>query len=125
MGVSEMLKLFEDLKKSKGYSVVISTHDIDIVPLYCDRVYVIKNGENIINGTPDKVFENTKILRMANLRLPRIAHLMEILNIKDGVSMSYLPTTIKNARKEINKIIRQAHIQDPKFFKSEDDFGGS
>jgi cobalt/nickel transport system ATP-binding protein len=107
MGVSEMLKLFEELKKMQGYSVVISTHDIDIVPLYCDNVYVIKNGENVIKGTPDEIFENAQLLRNANLRLPRIAHLMEILNIKDGIPMSHLPSTIKKARKEIIRIMNK------------------
>ncbi len=45
MGVSEIMKLIREVQKELGLSVVISTHDIDIVPLYCDYTYVIDKGK--------------------------------------------------------------------------------
>ena len=54
MGVSEIMKLLRKIQKDLGLSVVISTHDIDIVPLYCDYAYVMDQGRIVLEGTLKK-----------------------------------------------------------------------
>ena len=98
-GASQILKLLYSLNE-EGISIIISTHDVDLVPLYANRVYVIKEGEIIMNGTPKKVFSDVDVIRDANLRLPRIAHLCEILEKRDEVDFSGdYPLTIGQARR--------------------------
>ena len=41
MGVSEIMKLLVEMQKELGITIIIATHDIDIVPLYCDNVFVM------------------------------------------------------------------------------------
>ncbi|MEN8904344.1 MAG: ATP-binding cassette domain-containing protein [Clostridiales bacterium] len=101
IGVSEIMKLLRKIQKTLGLTIIISTHDIDIVPLYCDYVYVMEQGKIMLKGTPKEVFENPKKIRNANLRLPRIGHLMEILKKKDGFSFEGSTNTISEARKAI------------------------
>jgi cobalt/nickel transport system ATP-binding protein len=107
MGVSELMKLLKEVQKELGISVVLSTHDIDIVPLYCDRVYVMSEGAVILEGTPKKVFFEAELLRKNNLRLPRIAHLMEILKSKDDFEFQEVATTISGARKAIKAVLKR------------------
>ncbi|MHB1394579.1 MAG: ATP-binding cassette domain-containing protein [Clostridia bacterium] len=99
MGVSEIMKLLREIQKDLGLSVVISTHDIDIVPLYCDYTYVMDQGKIILEGTPKEVFGHRDEIRSVNLRLPRIGHLMEILNDRDGFDFEDTANTISEARK--------------------------
>lgn len=99
MGVSEIMKLLREIQKELGLSVVISTHDIDIVPLYCDYAYVIDQGKVMLEGTPKEVFGQPGEIRSVNLRLPRIGHLMEILKDKDGFDFNDTTTTISEARR--------------------------
>lgn len=102
MGVSEIMKLLKETQKELGISVVISTHDIDIVPLYCDYAYVMDEGKIILGGTPKEVFSEKDAIRSVHLRLPRIGHLMEILKDKDDFEFNETAVTISEARKVLN-----------------------
>jgi cobalt/nickel transport system ATP-binding protein len=100
-GVMDIMNLLEKTKADLGVAVVLATHDIDIVPLYCDYVYVLHQGSLVSEGTPDEVFARADLLRRINLRLPRIAHLMEILQKKDGFEFEGTPATISRARRAL------------------------
>ena len=77
---------------------------MDLVPLYASKVYIISEGKIIKEGTAPEVFEDVKTIRGANLRLPRIAHLMEILEKEDKLPFDKpYPLTIGEARKRILK----------------------
>jgi cobalt/nickel transport system ATP-binding protein len=107
-GASQILKLLYKLNE-EGISIIISTHDVDLVPLYADKIFIISNGEIIKEGTPHHVFEDVTTIRNANLRLPRIAHLMEILKKEDKLSFSEkYPLTIGEARKSVVDYIESA-----------------
>jgi len=99
MGVSEIMKLLREIQQELGLSVVIATHDIDIIPLYCDYTYVLDQGKIVLAGTPKEVFGQPDGLREVNLRLPRIGHLMEILKDKDGFAFNDTANTISEARR--------------------------
>ncbi len=104
-GASQILKLLYKLNE-EGMTIIISTHDVDMVPLYADKIYIISGGEIIKEGNPHDVFGDVETIRKANLRLPRIAHLMEILKKEDKLSFSEeYPLTIGEARKSLLEYI--------------------
>ena len=105
MGVSEILGLLKDIKRDTGITILISTHDIDLVPLFCDEVIVLDKGRVIFTGQPPQLFSQPEILREHNLRLPRINHLMNILHNKDGLKVDTLAATISQARKSIKELL--------------------
>lgn len=98
-GISDIMGLLKELQEKTGLTIVISTHDIDIVPLYADYVVVMKSGQIVMEGEPDQVFEKASVLRSSHLRLPRIAHLMEILRTKDHFQFDKNASTISEARR--------------------------
>ena len=98
-GASQILHLLYELN-NEGIGIIISTHDVDLVPLYANKVYVIREGEIIREGSPKEVFLDVDTIRQANLRLPRIAHLAEILEKEDKIDFEGdYPLTIGQARK--------------------------
>ena len=88
VGASKIMKLLYELNK-EGMTIIISTHDVDLVPVYADRVYIIYDGKILKEGTPKEVFSDVETIRKANLRLPRVAHLIEILNKKDNIPIEW------------------------------------
>ena len=104
-GVSDIMALLRDIRKSLGVTILLATHDMDIVPLYCDRVYLLSGGRMVAQGTPEEVFRRPELLRENHLRLPRIAHLMEILRKRDGVDVNGGAATISAARREILRLL--------------------
>lgn len=101
--IGEVMRLLRKMQQDLGITVVLATHDIDIVPLFCDYVYVLDNGEIVLEGSPDLVFAQADTLRKVHLRLPRIAHLMEILHKEDGFHYEESAATISQARRVIKK----------------------
>lgn len=106
-GASQIMKLLYKLNK-EGITIIISTHDVDLVPLYAYQVYIISEGHIIKEGSPQSVFADVETIRKANLRLPRIAHLMEILQKKDDLPFDKpYPLTIGEARRKLLKHIEE------------------
>ncbi|MBL7209107.1 MAG: ATP-binding cassette domain-containing protein [Dehalococcoidia bacterium] len=104
-GVSSIMRLLRKLNKERGTAMIMATHDVELVPLFCDRVAIMKQGRIIGEETPEKIFADTDLVREAELRLPRIAHLIEILKKEDGLHFSRIPLTIGQARREILKLV--------------------
>ncbi|MGE4353866.1 MAG: ATP-binding cassette domain-containing protein [Oscillospiraceae bacterium] len=110
-GVSDIMRLLADLRDRLGITIILATHDMDIVPLYCDRVYLLSGGEMVQEGTPEELFGTPEGLRENHLRLPRIAHLMEILADVDGLPVDRSAATISAARREILRLLREQASQ--------------
>lgn len=106
MGVSSLMRLLENICKEDNTTIIMSTHDIDIVPIYSDYIHVLDRGELLISGTSEEIFTKSSLLREHNLRLPRIGHLLEILNKRDGFDADFSKATISGARAEILRLIR-------------------
>lgn len=107
-GVSDIMHLCQRLQREMGITIVIATHDIDIVPLYCDAAYLLSGGKMIAHGTPEELFRDPELLRQYHLRLPRIAHLMEILKDRDHLDVDTGAATIGAARREILRLTEEA-----------------
>ena len=106
-GVSEIMRLLTQLRDSLGMTILIATHDMDIVPLYCDYAYLLGGGRVLLEGTPEDLFANPEALRANHLRLPRIAHLMEVLRQSDGLNTHGTAATIGAARREILRLLKE------------------
>ncbi len=55
-GASQIMRLLYDLNED-GMTIIISTHDVDLVPLYASTVYIISHGNIIKEGNPQDCFQ--------------------------------------------------------------------
>ena len=62
-GVSDIMRLLTRLRDELGMTVLIATHDMDIVPLYCDYAYLLGGGKVLLEGTPEQLFADPAALR--------------------------------------------------------------
>ena len=109
---SAVMHLLVDLSRRMNIALIIATHDVDAVPQYADRIYVMHEGRFVAEGTPEAVFSNASVIRESHLRLPRIARLMEILHKEDNLLLKNpYPLTIRGARNEIMRVINDKRIK--------------
>lgn len=103
MGVREIAGLLKKLNDETGLTVIMATHEVDLVPLYVKHVAVLSRGAIVRSGTPASVFDSAEELRDAKLRLPYIAKLMQNLRTDGAVEYETLPLTVGEARRELLK----------------------
>ncbi|MBR9648237.1 energy-coupling factor ABC transporter ATP-binding protein, partial [Clostridium tyrobutyricum] len=48
IGVSQLIKLLNSINKDLKITIIFSTHDVDIVPLLADRIFVLNKGEIVL-----------------------------------------------------------------------------
>jgi cobalt/nickel transport system ATP-binding protein len=103
---SKVLQLLMQLNKELGLTLIIATHDVDLVPLFADKICILNKGQIVLQGSPQEVFSQADLLRSFDLRLPRITHLFEILNKEDSLrGDKQYPLTIGEARREILEML--------------------
>ena len=85
-GVEEIMSLLKKLKEEKGITIILSTHELDIVSEYADYIYVMKNGEVKGEGTPVDIFYNRGLIEESELRFPILVNLKNLLE-KDNINI--------------------------------------
>ena len=104
----EMIDLLNRLNQEKGITLVITTHDINIVPDIADIIYVINKGSIVTKGSLNEVFGQADLLREANLQLPVLMELFDRLR-KKGYSLE-LPANLDDAEALLEKILSPDRI---------------
>ena len=101
-GALNIMNLLSKLNK-EGITIVISTHDVDLVSQYVNKIFVMADGEIIGDGTPKEIFSNEDLIKKANLKLPIISELFKLLNEEDKIAIgdNDYPLTISQARDKI------------------------
>lgn len=103
---SKILNLLLQLNQEFGLTLIIATHDVDLVPLFANQICILNKGQIVLQGPPEDVFSKADMLRSMDLRLPRITHLFEILSKRNQVfTDKQYPLTIGEARKEILELM--------------------
>ena len=105
-GVVDLTKLLRELN-DEGITIIISTHEVDLVPDYAKKVFVLVDGLLIAEGTPKDIFSKPEILDQANLKVPIVTQLFQKLEA-DGIDMENdYPLTIDEAREKFLKLLNK------------------
>lgn len=105
-GASSVMQLLYDLN-AEGMTIIISTHDVDLVPMYSDNIHVIVGGKIIKSGTCKDIFSDKEIIDEADLRLPWIGQLFEMLDKEDNITFEEgYPLTVKDAHAALIKKLK-------------------
>ncbi len=104
-GSNEIMSLLQEMHKN-GTTIILVTHDMDLVMKYCSDVFVLNHGKLIFNGTPSELFENASD-EMA-IEIPPLYVLAKKL-VDSGISLDI--EKIKNTDDLINQLkeVRRYH----------------
>ena len=57
---AQILNLLANLKKDRGMSMLIISHDLGVMAQHCDHILVMYLGKIVESGTPNDIFKNPK-----------------------------------------------------------------
>lgn len=106
-GAIKIMNLLSELNM-EGITIVISTHDVDLVSKYVNKIFVMADGEIIDEGTPKEIFSNEDLIEKANLKLPIISELFKALNDENQINIENndYPLTISEAKDKILELMK-------------------
>ncbi len=102
-GREKLMQLFADIHQKTKKSIVIITHDMDLVYKYFNRVIVLKDSELTFDGSPEALFRGTALNRN-HLDLPNTIKALDYLNKKLGLKLDIYQKTIDDMIKEIKRV---------------------
>lgn len=92
-GKDELMDLLVDIQQKTHKTIIMITHDMDIVASYAKRVLVMNHGKLVYDGIVQELFENESYLKQYNLDLPTSALLAKGLKQKGLLDYQRLPLT--------------------------------
>ena len=106
-GRDDILYQIKELHRRLKITVILVSHSMEDVAKVADRIIVMDNGKNIIDGKPSEVFREVETLEKVGLAVPQVTYLVKRLN-EAGFSIDQNVFTIEQAKQEILKNIRSA-----------------
>ncbi|MFC1835644.1 energy-coupling factor ABC transporter ATP-binding protein [Thermodesulfobacteriota bacterium] len=106
-GEALMMRLLNRLNREQKITVILATHSVDLLPLFADRIYVLRQGRVLKQGPAQEIFCDHDMIEEASLRLPYIATLLHKMKQYDGVPINGLPLTIGEARMQLLEVISE------------------
>ena len=97
-----LMDLFKDINEKTGKTIVIITHDMDLVYQYFNRVLVMNDGHLVFDGTPETLFRETDMTKH-HLDYPNTIKVLRYLNQQLGLNMDVYKKTNEAALDEIKK----------------------
>ncbi len=92
-GQHEMMEMFKTLHQEYGKTIVLVTHDMNLVAQYAEEMIVMHRGVMKLKGTPQQVFKEVETLKECGITLPIAAQNYHELAKQMGLSGDYLPLT--------------------------------
>lgn len=92
-GQHDMMELFNDIHENLGITVILISHQMDIVLKYADEVKVIKAGEIVAEDKPVNIFTNKELLNQTHLEPPNIIKLQQAVETKYNMKFDQIATS--------------------------------
>ena len=106
VGAMEMINLFISLNKNMGTTIIIVSHDNEVVYNYADNVVLMADGSVRYSGNTLSLFNNDELVKQFNLLEPRLVKLKRELRekgFKINDDVRTLPELAKVVAREVKK----------------------
>lgn len=92
----EMMDFLDQLN-AKGHTIVMITHDMQLMLDYSDRAVVVVNGQIIEDASPAEILSDVAVIEQASLKETSIFHLAERLRVNPlELTMCYMQEERRN-----------------------------
>lgn len=103
-GRDEILSKICEYQKQTGSTVIMISHSMEDMALYCDKLVVMSHSKPIMTGTCAEVFSRAEEIETAGLAVPQVTKLMLEL-AKKGYDVNTSVYTVEEAKKELLRVL--------------------
>jgi cobalt/nickel transport system ATP-binding protein len=102
---TELVEILNRRNREEGMSIIMSTHDLNLVGSFADRVYVLARGEGVVAaGTPRDIFTEVEALTRSSIDPPVLTELFNRLR-KQGLDVP-MPVNVEQAVEELTRFLK-------------------
>ena len=110
---SDLVALLNRLNQEQGVAIVMATHDVNVVPLMADVVYVLlRGGEIVAHGSPREIFGQVELMKRSNIEPPVLAELFQRLEAM-GLGAGH-PLTVEEAAAALAELMARRREREPR-----------
>lgn len=109
-GRREILGGIKRYREESGTTVIIVSHSMEDMAMYCDRVVVMSGAKLLLNGTTKEVFGKSEILKENGLDVPEITNIVLKLREK-GIEIPGDIYTVEDAVKSISALYLEKEVK--------------
>jgi len=95
-----LIDLLKRLKRKYHKTIIITSHDMNFILKTADYIYVINNGEKVLEGNKYDVFKNEELLKY-NILPPKIIEFSNIVRNTKNIKLEY--------RDDINDLMKDIY----------------
>ena len=99
LGAKEIMSFFKDLQEKENKTIIMITHDMDLVYEYATRVIVMDQGKIAFDGLKEELFKEE--YKNHHLSKPKILEAIDYINEKTGRNIGYDNFTLKDLVKSL------------------------
>ncbi|HXX55675.1 MAG TPA: ATP-binding cassette domain-containing protein [Methanoregula sp.] len=92
-GAADLMELLDELN-SRGTTIIISTHDVELAYLWADQIVLMNKGTVLHTGTPEEVFTDPALISSSNLRMPAVLEVYSELVSRHMIAKTQSPKSV-------------------------------
>lgn len=102
-GRESILSQIREYHKAKGNTVILVSHSMEEIARNADRILVLKDAHNFMEGTPKEIFSRAEELESAGLDVPQITKVAMAL-ARRGVAVDPAVYTVEGLEAELLRL---------------------
>lgn len=106
-GRDEILSRIVEYRKKTDSTVIMISHSMEDMAVYCDKILVMSDSKPFMYGTPAEVFGRAAELESVGLTVPQVTKMMLLL-AEQGFDVRTDIYTVAQAKAEIERLMKQA-----------------
>lgn len=109
LGKRELLTLLKKLNEEDNKTIILVTHDMEVVGEVSKRVIVLDKGEVVYDGDKVTLFKDEEMVRKHSLSLPNYVVMLKEIKTRLNLDIDIYKFSLNEAYLELKRVLGESH----------------